>query len=256
MDRPMNTNHFVGPKEWRPFKWPEPGSSLLSEAENERLYKLAKASKRGLQFPSEDCAWLCELARRLAFLRPDDYDFPEYLAYVNQIAEKAFAMRFVQTVDLTAVVKLSPGKYKDPTVLDHSTDDRASDALVVVRPFVRLHAPCSNEVVEYFRGLSLKLNIDGTPVIHEPLEEHLIGPRGENYRKNLWRVRWLEGHLYPVVLLDDEQKADGRRKVGIGCPHGTRLQLSISRLPEDVEATFTAGFVAARYSTRSAGGIA
>jgi len=250
----MNTNFFVGPKEWRPFKWPEPGSSLLNEAENKRLYKLTRASKRGVPLPPEDCIWLCDLASRLAFLRPDDYDFPTYLAYVNQTSGQAYAMRFKDSVDLSVTLTLVPGKLSDSTIFDHSTSNRDTDAVIVVRPYIRLHAPCPVETIEVFRKRFLKFSVDHVVILNSPVEEHLIGPSGEIYRKGLWKLRYLskDSFLFLACLLDKDQQVDVEEKVGVACPHGSRLQLDISGgLEVDKELTFTAGLVAARYTTKS-----
>lgn len=213
------------------------------------MRKLTLLSKKG-PLPSEDGAWLCALAKRLAFFRPDDFDFPLYMALVNTFAATAYAMIFVSTVQLSEVVKLSPEVVRGLIIFYRTTSDQLTDATMVIRPYIRLHAPCSSETIERFRGASLRFSIDSELVIDGgALEEHLIGPGGETYRKNLWRFRRSpKSSLFPAAYLDDQQRAADT--AGIACPNLSRLEISVHNLPTSVEMSFTVGLVAARYSTK------
>lgn len=246
-------NRFVGPKEWRPTGWPRLESSLLSEAENVRLRKLIRASKKG-PLPSEDCSWLCEVVQRLAFLRPDDFDFPTYLGLVNQAISKAYATRYKESVSWSNVVRWIPGEPVSHEVFRRDSSDHPCDATLVVRPYIRLHEPCSIESVEIFRRLSINLDVESAAVINAgPMEEHLIGPNGEIYRKNLWKVRHLADHLFLACSLTKELHVDASEKIGIFCANGSDVRMDINYIPSDLteEITFTAGLVAARYTTKS-----
>lgn len=227
-----------GPKEWRPYRWP--GSPLLSAEENKRVGFILRESKK--------------LIRRTAFLAPDDYAFPKYLALVHQGEQKSYATRYKETLLIENIETIRSGMH-GAQLLDHSTSDQKYDAVALIRPYVRLNT-ADPEAVLSLRKSTLYMRVDGAEVLRTPIDEHLILSHGSFPRKNRWKLHSLVKHLFLANTLDKDWTVPGDAIEGIFCPNGSRIQIDLSwSFPGfEGEVHLTAGLVAARYTTKGSDG--
>jgi hypothetical protein len=250
----MSEIKWKGPKEWRPERWP--GSPLLSAEENRRIgLIIGESRKASPAVTPEDVTWLCGIIRRTAYLSPDDYQFPKYLALVHQIKCEAYAIGYKETLQIQSTVTLKAPDFPMNSVrlMDHETSDQPHDATLIVRPYIRINSPADAAAILLLRKSVLKMRIDNISVLRTPVDPHLILPDGSFFGKNRWKVMGLDHMLYLANQLGDDQKVDANAIEGIFCANGSLIQIDIlfDLAGFQGELTVTTGLVAARYTTKS-----
>ncbi len=237
--------------------------------------KVTQISEAGAANP-EEISWLCNLAQRLARMKPTEENFPAYAALINPTSNYAFAMRFVQAVPFereTRVLEEHPAQLE---LFDHTTENAVCDAHLCIRPYIRLVEPHNERILDRLARHSLvRVVIDGELVFHGSAEEHLISFDGYGLRRKPFQFR-ATGCLFPGtdvkpsspfpnvepsspfpeagVPVEGAGMAGAKR--GIFLPNGSRVQIWLSEvnLQTDEHLLLSTGLVMGHYTTRAVGG--
>jgi hypothetical protein len=241
-----------GPKDWMPKK-PFQASSLLSKEDagriNDILRSVSKASET-------DIKWLCDIIEKLALLKPDEFDFPKYAALVNPIACNAFAMRYHRTEVFRNTVALSHSLFTDGAdLLNLTTHSQVCDAILLIRPWIRLGAQTGKEALEIVRKGLVTFTLDGEKLFEKTsIDEFLMDENGYGVRRKPCSL----GHIKTSCLfggcgLDSEHQADASKDLGIMMVNGTRVVLTLHGQADapGTPVSVTAGLVAATYTTKA-----
>lgn len=252
-----------GPKDWRPAK-PLKGSTLLTSEERERLERVERAWRKDAGNPEirADVLWACSQVRRLALLRPDEFDFPPYAALLNHQMANCFALRYLRMERFRNETALTPEASKeDRILLDMVQVCEPTEATLAVRPYVRLSPATGREAYEAFRRRTVSLAVMTQTgerlefLTGSSVEDHLIGPDGSTVRRNPSSfARVDDRRAFPAIgLHDDHQSGDSDIKYGVFLTKGDHLMLKLDGCQEGFGETvrLTAGIVAARYTVKS-----
>lgn len=219
---------WKGPKEWRPQQfWPE--SSLLSLEEKIKARKIERAAKQGKASP-EDTLWLLGIARRMAAISPDDFQFPERLGLVNPIALNAYAMRYEKTSPfLNTVTITGPYGLMKAVVMDITTTSAVMDAIFVVRPYLRVLAAQDKEATQKLRMMPILMTIDGEKVLEGSLSDVLIAQDRSFFTKADIRIRgpYRRSSLFYGASIGPNNQIPGDSHEGIMCPNGANILIQI-----------------------------
>lgn len=237
-----------GPKDWAPRR-PIKNSSLLSRADEKRLQFLDGSDKK-----SKVEEWLLGLVRKLAALRPEEHQFPQYAALVNQISCSAYAMRYDTRRPFLKETRLLPTDHHSMIdLLGWTTSSQVCDAILFVRPFVKFPKGTPAEILEMAGKWTVTLTIDGEQVEKSMLlDEILVKADGNGIRRQPYVITRKPSSLFLGVGLNEKQEADPSDWLGLMLPNNSFLQLvvhEIKGLPW--EAKITAGVVAASYTTKA-----
>ena len=215
----------------------------------------------------EETSWLCDLVQRLARLKPTEEDFPTYAALINCMTTNAFAMRFVDAFPLEQETRLIEGHAAQLELLDHTTENAVCDALLCVRPYIRLIEPHDERMLNRLarHGL-LRVSLDGELVFDGSVEEHLIGFDGYGLRRKPFQFR-AAGTLFsgadlepppptpnPIIPTEGEGAPGAQR--GVFLPNGSRIRISFTgvTLLKNEHLLLSTGIVAGHYTTSASGG--
>lgn len=244
-----------GPKDWRPdtsFR----RSTLLSKEEQDRIRNLESEYRRSFRsgpFGSEDVLWLASVARRLAVLNPDEFDFPRSMAFVNQIACNAFFMLHMRSEPMKRTVKVAGPEFQSgQDLLDITLECPPAEAVAIVRPYVRLLPNTPDGLKEQFRRSSVSMVHDGFAVLKaDEIDAHLIGADGRGVRRPPFSFsrRSIDGSIFLANEVDSEGNAYCDARIGLFGSNGCRILLRLDACPHplDGEIEAVAGIVAARY---------
>jgi hypothetical protein len=249
----MSINKFGnGPKDWMPKK-PFQASSLLSKEDagriNDILRSVSKASET-------DVKWLRDIIEKLALLKPDEFDFPKYAALVNPIACNAFAMRYHRTEVFRNTVALSFSLFTGGTdLLNLTTNSQVCDAILLIRPWIRLGAQTGKEALEIVRKGLVTFTLDGEKLCEKAsIDEFLIDENGYGVRKKPFALgRIKTSCLFGGCGLNSEHQADASKDLGIMMVNGTHVVLTLHGQADapGTPVSVTAGLVAATYTTKA-----
>lgn len=249
-----------GPKDWRPQR-PLKGSSLLTPEERERLERIERMWREDTGPFGTDILWACQQVRRLALLRPDEFDFPPYACLMNRENETAYALRYLRMEGMRKDTAIGPESPREGVVLlDRVQVGEPGEGVLAVRPYVRLPATAGNGTLEAFRKCTVSLTVvkekgDRLDLLEgSALEEHLIGPDGTGVRRNPWSfVRVDDRRAFPAIGLDKEAKADPDVRYGTFFENKDHVMFRLDGRPEGLAepVVLTAGIVAARYTTKA-----
>lgn len=236
-----------GPKDWAPAR-PIKNTTLLTAGEEARLEAIVRVGPK-----SKVEEWLLELVRRISLLGPEEYQFPEYAALVNLISASAYAMRYARREPFSKETQLVPTTY-DTDLMDWITSSPPCDAILFIRPFVRLPKNTPDNVREQVGKWRAAIIIDGEDVEKSlPLDDLLVKPG--SIRKNPFSFHHNLRSLFPGCALDEQQQALRAEQYGVMLPNGSRVQLVIRELTGlstfGQQIIITAGAVAASYTTKA-----
>lgn len=207
-----------------------------------------------------DVVWACRLARKLAWLKPTEAEYQEYLGMINQISCTAYSLRHDETLFIRHVVGSGDPKF----VQEFSC--AKMEAFLCVRPYVILESPKSPDILYILEThSSWKVRIGEKTLASGWLAEILVGLDGYGIRRKPYvfmppkepidnvfcagivespRVDILGGYgptISPVSTL------------GVFLGGGTKLEMSLvlpKILSEDPTIKLSMGLVAARYTTK------
>ncbi len=234
------------PKDWTPPKKPR----LLTREDRLRIARILD----GKEGDTEDVEWLVRKVDMLSRLGPEDFDFPNYVGLVNQIACTAFAMRYGRGCHFRKETLLDAGRMPATVpLLDITTSNPVCDAILVVRPFVRVASDTPPRMVDELRREQMRMTIDGDEVVMGSIDDHLVGPDGWGIRKIPFSFKPPGQTLFLGVHLDDQQQARADHMIGIMVPNGSVISVDLvlcdGILSEPI--LLTTGLVAATYTTKA-----
>ncbi len=228
--------------------------------------KVAQISETGAANP-EETSWLCNLVQHLAQLKPTEEDFPEYAALINPMTTNAFAMKFVDATPLERETRIHNEHPAQVELLNHTTEDAVCDAVLCVRPYIRLIEPRDERVLDRLARQSLvRVTLDGELVFDGSAEEHLIGFDGYGLQRKPFQFR-ASGALFsgaelgpnppaldPIVPTEGEGAPGAKR--GVFLPNGSKIEIWLAGidLQTDEHLLLSTGLVLAHYTTRASGG--
>lgn len=248
----LNRRIWSGPKEWRPAR-PEAwlDSPLLSKEENERISSLLSESKReGGHISHAEIAWIFETIKKLSHCGPDDYSFPDRFALFNPITRLAFRMRHKETLLVESSATFNDF-YGGNTILRHITSNNPPEAVMLIRPYIRIHGPADQASVQGLRGSTLSMYVDEEEVLRTPIDEHLILEDGSFPRKNRWKVKTRPNSCAYLACPMQGEEAHVAIPEGIACASASVITVSMFPGRQFFGAvTLVTGLVAARYTTQ------
>ncbi len=228
--------------------------------------KVTQISEAGVA-DSEEMSWLCNLVQRLARMKPTEEDFPAYAALVNPISNTPFAMRFVDVIPLERETRIPYGHPLQLELLNHTTENEVCDALLCVRPYIRLAEPHNERVLDQLARHGLvRITIDGELVFDGSAEEHLIGFDGYGLRRKPFQFRAtgalfpganLPGTMSPTDYLVVPTEGDGAAGTerGIMLPNRSEIKIWLAGidLQKDEHLLLSTGLVLGHYTTKASG---
>lgn len=239
-----------GPKEWRPEH--PPSNPFLSHDERVLITRIQKTLKEGVAPRAEDIAFLLNLVAKVTRLSPDEHDFPDELALLNQTTELAYRMAFVKELDLYWTLNVSlQDSFENIQIYDHPFECHPLEAALVVRPFFRVERSTDPDIINKLRRTTLKVWVDGLVVVDGPLTPHLIAEDNTYFRKILFRFRDdPQRTCFLACRMDDRKLAVKSWVEGIFLVNGARIQM-ILKSSDRFTAKFTAGLVAGLYKAKA-----
>jgi hypothetical protein len=223
-------------------------NSLISPADLDRIDSLETCQK------NPDILWLCQLARRLAALKPTEAVFSEYLALINYHSAAAYPIRRAET-SAPAEHELNWVGGPGPVVLlQHTLICELSDAFLCVRPYVKLVSPKSEGVLEQLARLGrITVRADKTLLVEGTLAEHLVGFDGYGVHRKPFTFRASgqpQESVFGVGILNGDQSASPA-ELGVFLPHRTVITIELTYpLQAGEEIKLSTGLVMARYTTK------
>lgn len=242
--------------------WAPPfGPSFLSVPERERLKSIQKDLAKG-SLPVQDYQWLCSVLRKLGTLTALDFDFPSKVLAVDRPGNQAFTLQFVGRANLNKKLILAAGAVSLTFV--HKIEVRVCDAIVFVRPHIRLRSRTSEKPHhELLAGWGASLEIKGARQAYEsrifedwPLETWLLGPDGYG----LVRIPFSFQGLLPSSVLTGHRPArkgtdtwakpmpEEGDELGVFLAKDDELRIAFSGPSCDEEVELRIGFVAGNYT--------
>ncbi len=228
--------------------------------------KVAQISEAGAA-NSEETSWLCDLVQRLARLKPTEEDFPTYAALINPVSNSAFAMKFVEAIPLEQETHIHHGHPPQLELLNHTTENAVCDAILCVRPYIRLVEPHDGRILDRLarRGL-VQVTIDGDLVFNGSIEEHLIGFDGYGLRRKPFQFQVVDGLFQgsdvtpnppgPGLQVPVEGVGATGVKRGVFLPNDSKIKIRLAGvdLQEGERLLLSTGLVLGHYTTRATGG--
>jgi hypothetical protein len=230
---------------------------LITPEEERRVKSIAAAA---VDDGKKDVVWLCALVQRLLKLKPTEEDFPAYAAVIDRNMCAAFAVKFLNTihVEQSSYLQGNLDAQTTVTLLDYTTQAAVCDAILCVRPYVRLVKPRVEEALEQLsRQVRIWVEIDGELVLNGgPLEEHLVGPDGYGKRRKPFHFRVPTKHQNFYLGVGELQGESRREAVpterGVFLPNSSKVRIWMSgiKLARGEVMDLSTGLVLGLYSTK------
>lgn len=231
---------------------------LITPEDLDRLSRL-EIEREG----DHDVVWACRLARKLAWLKPTEAQFSQYVALINQIACSAFPVRHDETLFLRGAVGVKDPKFSHQVVCSQK------EAILFVRPYVILETPKFPEIISTLEKFGrFMVKVDGKELAQGWLAEILVGLDGYGVRRKPYTFMppkqpidnvFSVGILQPV---NDPFGYSGQSALpadlGVMLADGAKMEVALDlpeQNPEDPPVGLSIGLVAARYTTRATGAV-
>jgi hypothetical protein len=178
------------------------------------------------------------------------FDFPVMTALIDNMKAVSYAIKFVKETNLNQFTELKPGHHKEICVLDHDYRCKASDALMVVRPWIRVGRNVSKQSFDILRTSQYILRYDGVAVIKGSVERILIGEDDQWIWKHPYEVPSRDKSVYDAAPMDEENRAWGEKRFANFIPNETFVSMKVN-IDWNLESPLFlyAGLVAALYTT-------
>lgn len=229
---------------------------LITPEDLDRLARL-EIEREG----DHDVVWACKLARKLAWLKPTEADFPQYVGLVNHLNYSGYIMRHDETLFLKAVVGSHNPKFTHLFICDKV------EAFFCVRPYVTLEAPKHPELFYVLEShASWKITIDEKTLAQGWMAEIMVGPDGYGIRRKPYALRAPKNPIENVFAAGAVEACRNFESTGynivpssVMSPIGVFLSneakldftLTLPKLiSEDPTVRLSMGLVAARYTTK------
>lgn len=223
--------------------------SLITPSDIARIEHLA-VDRHG----EAEIQWLCNLALRLAALKHTEAEFPAYLALINANVGNAYPMRLDGVMPPEEHELHWASGLGSVTLLERKLSCGATEAFLLVRPYVKLLDPQSEGTVEQLVRLG-KITVRANDVVltEGSIAEHLVGLNGYGFRRKPFVLSIgarNEKGIFGVGILDgDSTSSQGDQ--GVFLPSDTVVTVQLSYpLHRDEHLNFSTGLVMARYTTK------
>lgn len=220
------------------------------------------------------CAELAEIVKRLSRSRPEEYAFPAHAALMNDHNATAFVMRLRGRVLIEQKIRLDGVRAERAAVINHTVAAAVEEALLVVRPYVRIYGPASSPVSERLSEARLSLAVDGDLLIDRGLlRDHLADEQGLGFRGEAFSLRHLMPRTGPgglsffravqaspytnpqfgLIPNDLGWQIQSNDEIGMFLPNGSIITVDLEDLKtfETDPVMLTVGVVACQYTTKS-----
>jgi hypothetical protein len=229
---------------------------LITPEDLDRLARL-EIEREG----DHDVVWACRLARKLAWLKPTEAEFPQYVGLVNHLNCSGYIMRHDETLLLKSVVGSVNPRFRHLFICDKV------DAFLCVRPYVSLDAPKSPEILYLLEThANWRITIDEKTLAEGWLAEILAGFDGYGIRRKPYVLRAPQNPIQYAFAAGAVEACRNFESTGynivpsvVTSPMGVFLSneakldfsLTLPRLiSEDPTVRLSMGLVAARYTTK------
>lgn len=216
--------------------------------------------------------------RHLSRPRPDEHEFKTYAAIVNDISAVAYAMRLDCPVAIEQRAVLGAhrvdGRLHGQPVFEHLVTVDVCNALLVVRPWIRISEPVTPEIIDRLSSARITFAVDDDAILDgTSLRDHLIGPDGYGLKHQAFTFKGLMsgaggGAFFRAVELEPTNpgvavmanwntappgmNAISEKELGMMIPNGSKITIDVHGIEGlGNPVTVTTGLVAALYSTRS-----
>lgn len=245
-------------KDWRPTDL----SAIFTSEEEELFREILGRYTEGLDPASQDVRRLGAMLLKVASYSRDEYLFPQRATLVNPIVGNAFLMMFKRREHLCQEM-LVPAGVDQIDVFFKALQALVTDAILFVRPFIRLLEKPSDKVLDQFAMAEVSVKVDGEEIGHgAAVSDLLVAQHGS-------RVPWSfmgldkESCLFEAYKTPEDieigpvgnyvnYKPNVRDRIGLFLPNDTnlimKLKFSPSELGEDLR--IVSGLVAATYKAR------
>lgn len=225
---------------------------LITPEDLDRLARL-EIEREG----DHDVVWACRLARKLAWLKPTEAEFQQYLGLINTVSCTAYGLRHDETVFLQQPDSAMGGS---PKFLHEFSCD-VQDAFLCVRPYVILESPKFPEMIDTLAGYGRwKALVGGKLIASGRLIEILVGLDGYGVLRKPYVFPMLRDHVdnvFTVGMLEPARPLDNfggpsisPASFGVFLGPGAKLEIILD-IPHLPEAKLSIGVVAARYTTKA-----
>ncbi len=212
--------------------------------------------KADLAASVDDVLSLCDAVKRLARLKPGEFDFPQYIGLADQARGQAYAMKYVALVPAEKIHQWTDGLGR-ATGLDFVGACEAYEAFFCARPYVEVLEPRSADALEEMRKARLSVLVDGDIVVvrKAPVEQFLVGPDGYGVRRKPFTFAGIvpRGLMCVMTLIQnpsvDNRPEAGPPELGLGIRNTERLRIELDDLPQR-PMKVRVGAVIALYTTR------
>lgn len=188
-----------------------------------------------------------------AFVQADRFDFQDHAGLISKRYDSAIRMRLLEVQNESKVVVIDKGSLAKSAVVvfSHKTAFPASDALLLVSPWVRVDPGTPANLVEELRRCSLSVSFNGAGVFGKrPIGPYLL-PKdpGQNpaYPGSLCFVTG----AYEGAQVDLEKDVcNSHNLIGVFLPTNTPIEVTLTSDHEGPGETIriTAGLTCARYT--------
>lgn len=235
---------------------------LITPEEKKRLEEISSVAHLRHGVKRADIVWVCELAERLACLKPTEEAFPRYAAVINHLACAAIPVGFVAPIPAEQEATILGTGFPKIHLMSFASGSNVCEATLLVRPYIRLVEPRTEEMLERIaRHGRIRVDIDGDTFIQDGrAEEHLVGFDGYGLCRQPFYFRGGgspdgKGSTFGVGELET---ATGQAIVthrGIFLSGSVQVDVWLSNVPleEHEMVRLSTGLVLGRYSTKEPG---
>jgi hypothetical protein len=214
----------------------------------EDLYRIDRLE---LSQPNPDISWLCQTVRRLARIKPTEYDFPEDVHLIYPFPRPAaIPMRYAERL-----LAEQTFNYKSSYFI-HVLTCPKTDALLLVRPYVRLEPSGDPELLQLMEKEGrYELRADGETLSKGPLADILVGHDGYGVRRKPITLKMPEVKFENIFRCGSAEDSLGTIQVagvdlGVFVTNQTQVMVEL-HVPGLSDSTkISIGLVVARYTSK------
>ena len=218
---------------------------LISKEDLARIDHLA-ADRKG----DAEVEWLCQLAIKLARLKPTEADFPQEMALINNAASNAFPMRLIDRCFIEQVWELKGGR----GIFDYMTSCETVEAFLFVRPYVRILTSLKASILEELGKGTFKVMGDEEEFGAGSIAEILVDLDGYGVRRKPYILPFrpsLSHIAFRPGTIEGEMVVP--QNFGMFVARDTRIRISLETPAAIDGATVSTGIVMAKYTTKGMG---
>lgn len=233
---------------------------MLTEKEAEilaRVRAVYSAALEGretdLKGSIDDVLSLCDAVKRLARLKPGEFDFPQFIGLADQAKMQAYAMKYVGLAPAEKIHAWTEGPGRT-TGLEFVGACEVYEAYVCARPYIEVLEPRLADALEEMRKTRVSILVDDKIAVvrKAPVEQFLIGPDGYGVLRKPFSFAGIvpRGLMCVMTLSSDDNRPEARPpELGLGIRNTERLRIELDDLPRR-PMRIRVGAVIALYTTK------